>query len=156
MAGIRPYQKEDFERLWQIDQECFAAGIAYSRQELATYINHAHAFTLIAEEAGDIAAFIVAEGDPAGVGHIMTIDVRPPFQHSGLGSRLLRMAEERLTAQRCNSILLEVAVNNFPALAFYKRHGYAVLETIPRYYLDSVDALVMGKRLNPPKAKKHG
>jgi ribosomal protein S18 acetylase RimI-like enzyme len=62
------------------------------------------------------------------------------------------MAEERLAAQQCNSILLEVAVNNFPAIAFYKRHGYAVLETIPRYYLESIDALVMGKRLNPPKA----
>lgn len=153
MASIRPYQSEDFDHLWRIDQECFAAGIAYSRQELATYINHARAFTLIAEEEdGRIAAFIVAEGDPSGVGHIMTIDVLPPFQHSGLGSRLLQLTEERLAAQGCKSILLEVAVNNFPAVAFYKRHCYSVLETIPRYYLDSVDALVMGKRLNPSKA----
>lgn len=150
MTSIRPYQRDDFEHLWHIDQECFAAGIAYSRQELATYINHAHAFTLVAEEEEGIAAFIVAEADPAGVGHIMTIDVRPPFQHSGLGSRLLQISEERFSAQGCRSVLLEVAVNNFAALAFYKRHGYSVLETIPRYYLDSVDALVMGKRLKSP------
>ena len=33
------------------------------------------------------------------------------------------------------------------ALRFYKRHRYSVLKTIPRYYLDSIDALLMGKRL---------
>lgn len=152
MASIRPYQRDDFDELWRIDQECFAAGIAYSRQELASYINHARAFTIIAEEGSKIAAFIVAECDPAGVGHIMTIDVRPALQHSGLGSELLHLTEQRFAAQGCKSVLLEVAVNNFPALAFYKRHGYSVLETIPRYYLDSIDALVMGKRLNSSKA----
>ena len=152
MASIRPYQREDFEDLWRIDQECFSAGIAYSRQELASYINHARAFTLIAEEGAGIAAFIVAEADPSGIGHIMTIDVRPPFQHSGLGSELLKITEERFATQGCKSVLLEVAVNNLTALAFYKRHGYSVLETIPRYYLDSIDALVMGKRLNSTKA----
>ena len=47
----------------------------------------------------------------------------------------------------CKAVLLETAVDNAAALGFYKRHGYAVLETIPRYYLDSVDALVMGKHL---------
>lgn len=148
MSSIRPYQSEDFDQLWRIDQECFAAGIAYSRQELASYINHAHAFTLVAEDNGQITGFIVAESDPAAVGHIMTIDVRPSLQHSGLGSKLLELAEQRLRKERCQSVLLEVAVNNLPALAFYKHHGYAVLETIPRYYLDSVDALVMGKRLS--------
>jgi ribosomal protein S18 acetylase RimI-like enzyme len=32
-------------------------------------------------------------------------------------------------------------------LAFYKSLGYSVLKTIPRYYLNSIDALQMGKRL---------
>jgi len=145
---IRPYQPQDFDELWQIDQQCFAAGIAYSRRELATFINHYRAFTLVAGDGRfPIAGFIVAESDPAGAGHILTIDVRPQAQRTRCGSALLQAAEQRLVKDGCKAVLLETAVDNAAALAFYKRHGYAVLETIPRYYLDSVDALVMGKHL---------
>jgi len=30
---------------------------------------------------------------------------------------------------------------------FYKRHGYSVVKTIPRYYSNGVDALVLQKDL---------
>jgi ribosomal protein S18 acetylase RimI-like enzyme len=32
-------------------------------------------------------------------------------------------------------------------LLFYKRHGYEVVKTIPRYYSNGVDALVLRKEL---------
>jgi len=41
-----------------------------------------------------------------------------------------------------------VAVDNHPAIAFYKRHGYSIVGTIPRYYLGSLDALRMEKILS--------
>jgi [ribosomal protein S18]-alanine N-acetyltransferase len=159
---LRDYRARDFDELWRIDQECFRPGIAYSRRELAWYIGRSRAFTLVAEEVAEqpaeqkaaksrpnrIAGFVVAESDPSGIGHILTIDVHPAHQRSKVGSRLLEAAEARLRQQRTKAILLETAVDNLPALAFYKRHGYSVIETIPRYYLDSVDALVMGKRLD--------
>ena len=46
-------------------------------------------------------------------------------------------------------VALETAVDNLPALSFYKRHGYAVVKTWPRYYSNGVDALVMRKELAP-------
>jgi ribosomal-protein-alanine N-acetyltransferase len=160
---LRNYRSRDFDELWRIDQECFPEGIAYSRRELAWYIDRSRAFALIAEDVAEqaaqnkavqqksrIAGFIVAESDPSGAGHILTIDVRPAQQRSRIGSLLLEAAEARLHQERCKAILLETAVDNIPALAFYKRHGYSIIETIPRYYLDSVDALVMGKRLDAP------
>lgn len=150
MISIRAYRAEDFDELWRIDQKCFARGIAYSREELGSYIRHSRAFTLVAEQGEkekQTIAFIVAESDKTGIGHILTIDVLPEFQRTKIGSRLLAAAEKKLREERCRSVLLEVAVNNLPALTFYKRHGYSVIQTIPRYYLDSIDALVMGKRL---------
>jgi ribosomal protein S18 acetylase RimI-like enzyme len=42
---------------------------------------------------------------------------------------------------------LETAVDNLGALSFYKRHGYHVIRTWPRYYSNGVDALVMKKDL---------
>jgi ribosomal protein S18 acetylase RimI-like enzyme len=44
-------------------------------------------------------------------------------------------------------VFLETAVDNLAALTFYKRHGYSVLRTLPRYYQGSVDGLRMEKRL---------
>ncbi len=48
---IRPYRAADFERLWQIDQACFAPGIAYSQMELSGFITRRNAVTLVAEAA---------------------------------------------------------------------------------------------------------
>ena len=58
---------------------------------------------------------------------------------------MLRFAEERLYAAGCQFVILETAVDNRVALAFYKAHEYDVVRTIPRYYSDGVDALVLKK-----------
>ena len=44
-------------------------------------------------------------------------------------------------------IAIRSAVDNLAALAFYKRHGYSVIRTWPRYYSNGVDALVLKKEL---------
>jgi ribosomal-protein-alanine N-acetyltransferase len=144
---IREATAADFETLWSIDQECFVEGISYSQPELSHYMTRRGAFTLIKDDEQGIAAFVVAEGSRRGTGHIITIDVRPSARRAGYGSELLRAAEDRLSAGGCGVVLLEVAVDNHAAIGFYKGHGYSVVKTIPRYYLDSVDALLMGKSL---------
>ncbi len=149
--SLREFRPEDFEILWSIDQRCFAPGIAYPRRELAAYLNRRGSLTLVAECAsgtpGPIAGFIVAEASRRGMGHIITIDVLPDYRRSGLGSKLLLAAEDHLRQIPCHAVVLETAVDNAPALAFYKRHNYSVLKTIPRYYSNGVDALVLGKDL---------
>ncbi len=100
-----------------------------------------------AEREGKIVGFVVVDRDRQGQGHVITIDVLPEGRRSGLGSRLMAAAEERLRTLGCSVVILETAVDNAAALAFYKRHGYTVVHTIPRYYLDSIDALVLSKQL---------
>ncbi len=147
--------------LWKIDQECFPPGIAYSRLELMHYLRRRGAFAIVAEQnAGSgntqAAGFLVAECQgvrrrPAEavrhVGHIITLDVRERARRSGIGSRLMDEAERRLKAMGCEIVCLETAVNNLPAISFYKRRGYAVLRTIPHYYEGKLDALLMGKTM---------
>jgi len=41
-------------------------------------------------------------------------------------------------------------VDNIAALSFYKRHGFNVVKTIPRYYSNGVDALLLEKDLLSP------
>lgn len=144
---IRDFTPEDFDTLWQMDQECFAPGIAYSKPELKAYMRNRGAFTLVAADANkrSIEGFIVACGGPSG--HIITIDVAKSARRSGVGSLLLQAAEEKLRANGCPSVGLETAVDNLAALSFYKRHGYSVIRTWPRYYSNGVDALVLMKPL---------
>ena len=152
---VRDYQLEDFENLWRIDQNCFPPGISYSRQELKFYVRRRGAITLVATSNpkkssilpahGEIAGFIVAH--PGKTGHIVTIDVVASVRRFGVGSLLLRAAEDRLRSIGSRAVELETGVDNVSALAFYKRHGYSVVKTIPRYYSNGVDALVLQKDL---------
>jgi [ribosomal protein S18]-alanine N-acetyltransferase len=143
---IRDFTPEDFDALWRMDQECFPPGIAYSRQELKSYIRRRGSFTLVATDAdAKIAGFLVAHSGTTG--HIITIDVVGAARRSGVGSLLLRGAEDRLRAAGSQAAGLETAVDNLSALSFYKRHGYSVIGTWPRYYSNGVDALVLKKQL---------
>jgi ribosomal-protein-alanine N-acetyltransferase len=144
---IREFKPEDLEVLWRMDQECFPPGIAYSKAELKSFVRHRGSFTLVAADGDDgkLAGFIVVYGGPTG--HVITIDVDPVARRSGVGSLMLRTAEERLRGAGSRAVGLETAVDNLAALSFYKRHGYCVIRTWPRYYSNGVDALVMKKEL---------
>ncbi len=149
--NLRSGSREDLEPLWKIDQACFPPEQAYSRLELNTYMRRPGAFTLVAETNAPqslIAGFIVAEANRRGQGHIVTIDVVDEMRRHGVGSKLLEQAEERLRTAGCRNVFLETAVNNSNAILFYKRHGYFVEKTIPRYYNGVLDALLLRKDLH--------
>ena len=167
--SLREFQSVDFKTLWWIDQGCFPPGIAYSKEELKAYVSGAGVFTLVAEASSEnsktlgadpngkadgewavdssIIGFIVAQKNRSGVGHIVTIDVLPKGRRSGIGSRLLMAAEERLRNAQCRRVRLEAAVDNSPALIFYERHGYSVFQTISAYYSNGANAFVLAKDL---------
>jgi [ribosomal protein S18]-alanine N-acetyltransferase len=161
---LRDGQPADFDTLWRIDQDCFPPRIAYSRFELASYTRRRGAFTIVAETQAappdpqpesnprvTIAGFVVAESNRRANGHIITIDVLPAYRRAGLGSKLLSAAEDRLRGIACHTVLLEAAVDNSVAIAFYKLHGYQIVRTIPRYYPDNINAFVLEKDLAPVK-----
>jgi [ribosomal protein S18]-alanine N-acetyltransferase len=167
---IRDFEAADFETLWRIDQNCFPPGISYSRTELRTYMRRQGSFTLVVlnfpewidsnleiakigssdPTDGAIAGFVTAEAQRR-TGHIITIDVIASARRHGVGSLLLAGAEERLRTDGCRMVELEAAVDNRTALVFYKRHGYSVAGTIPHYYSNGVDALVLQKWLTAEK-----
>lgn len=147
---LREYRPTDFQRLWELDQRCFTTEIAYSRRELAHYLRSKKAVCLIAWDGDQLLGFVVGHSDPRGFGHVVTLDVDPDARHLGIGSTLMLALEERFKDPGCKSIFLEVAVNNRVALSFYKKHGYSVLKTLPRYYPGDLDGLLMGKRIERP------
>jgi ribosomal-protein-alanine N-acetyltransferase len=159
---IRQFEKADFDTLWRIDQACFDPQLAYSRPEMAFYMHRPGSFTLVAEAEGGevpdngsasagipgfaILGFVVAETRRKS-GHIITIDVVEEARRTGVGSALLRAAEEQLLRAGAVSVALETPVNNDAAIRFYKQKGYCVEKTVAGYYSNQMDALVMTKEL---------
>jgi ribosomal-protein-alanine N-acetyltransferase len=143
---LRDYRPEDFDALCAIDQRCFPPGIAYSAPEVAAMLAVQGVIALVVEEQGRAAAFLLASQN-AGTGHLITIDVLPQFRKQGVGLRLMEEAHRRLRLAGARRVVLETAVDNAPAIAFYQKLGYTSVRRLKRYYLDRLDAWQMSRQL---------
>ncbi len=82
---------------------------------------------------------------------INTITVAPAARRMGVGKKLLGAVEERLRASDVTRMLLEVAVDNDPAIALYTQNGFSEVGRRKGYYARRnsapVDALVLERLL---------
>ncbi len=156
---LRGYTAADLPALHALDQACFPPGIAYSRAELRSFLDHPSSFTAVAcRQDGLIAGFAIvrstrrflpsaapgltaAPGLMAAVLHVITIDVAPVARRQGVGGLLMQWIFAKAEALHARAIVLEVAVDNDSAQRFYRRHGFAITGTIPGYYNGVTDAL---------------
>ncbi len=85
------------------------------------------------------------------VTQVMTIGVAHAVQRQGIGTALLTALVERSRELGASAVLLEVAVDNAPAMALYERFGFEVLARRRRYYQpEDVDAWTMRLELAAP------
>lgn len=59
-------------------------------------------------------------------GWVYHLAVDPAARRRGIGSALMRAAEERLRARGCPKINLQVGTDNQAVVRFYERLGYAI------------------------------
>ena len=144
---LRPFRPDDLATLYEIDQACFVPGVSYSKEELAAFIGRRHAETWVAEEAGEVTGFLIAQREPRRVLHIVTIDVVKAWRRRGVGSELMEAAEQWARDRGLRLIGLETAHDNLAAQSFYQARGYRKVDEIPQYYADGSSAWVMVKEL---------
>jgi [ribosomal protein S18]-alanine N-acetyltransferase len=148
---LRAFRNSDLDRLYELDQACFAHDIAYSRAELKYFLAKPACTCWVAEtEGGRLVGFLILDrvrrsGRPAG--HIVTIDVAPEIRRQGVGQLLLQAVEAELRGEGVSLLLLEVAEDNADARAFYHRFGFQETGRIPGYYAGRLNALVMERPL---------
>ncbi len=167
--SIREYRAADFEAIYAIDQACYPADIAYSRDELRWYLSLPGAECLVAEIRGSptgrskssakaspkkIAGFIVTARQNVHA-HIVTIDVLELHRRAGLGASLLRRSEASLQKRGACEVWLETATNNEAAIAFWNKHGYRTRGRIRNYYPGGLDAFSMSKPLAGTAAQEN-
>ncbi len=151
MIQLRSFEAGDLPALHQLDQVCFARGIAYSKAELHYFLTHPSCSCWIAEQLNNgLAGFVIIErislrGRRAG--HIVTLDVDPVARRHGLGTLLMQTAEEQMKLEGAAWMTLEVAENNTAARQFYRKFGFVMRGKIAKYYGGTIDAEVMEKAI---------
>ena len=142
---------------WIAEQEVIIFGqAAWSRDSIAADLG--------APVAGThrwLRRYVVAEADGRPVGYavfgfesdafsLLNLAVVPEARRAGVGAFLLDQFFSEARALRISDVWLEVAVDNAPALALYRGHGFEDVRIRRRYYQPGdVDAIVMRRLLGP-------
>ena len=88
------------------------------------------------------------DGDDA---ELMTIGVGKAYQRQGIAAALLKRLIQEADTQGAARMLLEVRVDNMPALALYQRFGFQRLGLRKRYYQpEGIDAYTMSLDIARP------
>lgn len=162
---LRPLGSADFDRVLQLERVLFGAG-AWTYGMLADELAALGRWYVVAEPAGPDAVAVYGVGPKPVVGYaglwfdgdvaqVMTIGVDPYYQRHGVGRALLEALVERARKLKAEAVLLEVRVDNEPALALYERHGFERIGLRRRYYQpEDKDAFTMRLELRDPHARR--
>lgn len=137
----------DVETLLPTERELFGA-TAWSAETFWSELAQAGTrHYLVAEDAaGTLLGYagLMVSGPEADV---QTIAVSPAAQGRGVGGRLLRALVDEAVRRGAGALLLEVRVDNVPAIALYRRHGFEQIAVRRGYYQPgNVDAAIMRRR----------
>lgn len=111
-------------------------------------------YYIVAESAGaEIVGYagLFAARDQA---DIQTIGVRPDYQRTGLGRRLLDALVAETRRRGCREVFLEVRAENQAAIALYERAGFEMTGRRRGYYGPGADAITMRRRLTGDRAMR--
>lgn len=155
MLRIQKIEREDIDSLFALDQRCFVQGIAYSKVDLRLFLRRSGDLAFSAKDSeGTLLGFVIAEAyseEGRRIGHIVTIDVAPERRREGIGEQLMQALLRSLIAVETEIVRLEVAVDNAAAQGFYHRFGFTEAGRIAKFYLGTLDALVMEKNIRQSK-----
>ena len=126
MAKIRPYRDDDFAACTALWQRC-GLTVWYNDpvRDIALWQSSACAEIFLAESAGAVVGSVCC-GHDGHRGWLYYLAVDPDHQHRGIGTRLVRRAEDWLGRQGILKIELMVREGNRKVIAFYAALGYAV------------------------------
>lgn len=142
---IRAAERADLLAIYRIEQASFEQPWPFTAFE--DYLNEPG--FLVADDSG-VVGYVVADAIPShgrDLGHIKDLAVHESRRGEGIGTLLLTRALSILEAEGVRSTKLEVRESNDTAVSLYETHGFEHRRTIPGYYSDGEDALVLVRGL---------
>lgn len=148
---LRPLGDGDLDDLEAMERALFGAG-AWSRRSLAQELAGPGRWYVGAQDraSGELVGYagLWFDGEDA---QVMTIGTRSDRQGAGVGRMLLGALLDHARGLGAGDVLLEVRVDNEPALRLYERAGFERFGRRKGYYQpENVDAWTMRLRVRPP------
>ena len=140
---LRRVQQKDLRRIHEIEKLSFK--YPYSLNYIKLLLILSPELFYVAEVDNEIVGYVVGLIEYGNIGHIISIAVHPKWRRKGIGSKLLMKIEEEFKRRNIKIFVLEVEVNNKPAISLYEKHGYRIIDVIKRYYPGGEDAYLMIK-----------
>ena len=141
---------KDLDEIYEIEVKCFGRE-SYSKWIYRWLLKDERTIFLKAVRDNVILGFVVGRVERSGkrrVGRIYTINVRPELRGRGIGRLLMNVIEDSFKREGCEEIILEVAVDNQPAINLYRNMGYEFIEKLENYYGAGRDAYRAMKKLS--------
>ena len=135
----------EIDAITVIELACFGTD-AWS-EALVTAAVEGERSTVLVEDLDAYGAISVA-GD---VADLERIAVMPSRRRQGVARRVLDALCAAAGAQGATRMLLEVAVDNDAAVAFYEAYGFTTISRRADYYRGGSDAFVMQLELKEPR-----
>lgn len=102
---------------------------------------------LVRDDTG-LAGFLILCMTGALVGYIQTICIHPNRRGQGLGSRLVKFAEQRILEESPN-VFMCVSSFNHDARRLYERLGYLVVGELTNYIVEGHSEILLRKSRGP-------
>ncbi|WP_337270852.1 GNAT family N-acetyltransferase [Oryzifoliimicrobium ureilyticus] len=133
MIGIRPAREDDAQLVAEIGMRAWRRAIEAIGETEAMAKAARDAFDVFAadgwrtitvvEDAGQIVGWAARQTQDATISDFW---IEPGFFRQGYGSLLLHRIEADIAAQGFDSALIDTHSGNERAIAFFKKHGYAI------------------------------
>lgn len=145
----------DLELLAELHGLCFekAGDEVWDLPAITSLLISPGVFAYLAVAGDDTPAGLVIARAAGGETEILTIGILPAFRRQGLGSVLIDAVATHAADHDADIVFLEVAADNRPAQALYRRGGFRPVGRRAGYYRgDSgpVDAIILRRDLNRP------
>lgn len=101
----------------------------------------------------EIIGFIILQMHGAFKGYIQTVAVDAEWRNKGIGSKLLKFAENQILSQTPN-VFICVSSFNKKAQKLYKRLGYETIGELKNYMVTGHSEILMRKTIAPLKEYK--
>ena len=140
---IRPFTLTDSElkELIEIENASFAAD-AYQIEDFRQVYLKCPELSIVAEINGQIAGYMMTRR-LLDRGDVFSIAVAPAYRRRDVGAALFRYTLSRLNEWGVARIEIEVRKTNEAGASFWKRMGFEPVSTIPNFYDDGSEALLM-------------
>ena len=97
---------------------------------------------------GQIAGFVILNMKGAFVGYIQTVCIFPEWRNSGIGTKLIAFAEQRIFQDTPNAFMC-VSSFNQDAQRLYERLGYRVVGELKDYIVPGHSEILLRKTIAP-------